>query len=389
MSLIATIKNQPNINSIYSVLSLASIGAIAAAVILLLPLIVGALVDHLAMSEQAAGWVVAIDMAGYTLATVLAITWIHRCHWRQVTLLGMLAMIVGNILSMLLSSFEVLALVRFITGFAAGAVTAIVVAAMGKTTNPDRAYGFWIVGQLLLGSAGFALLPNLIASYGPAAIFALLVVLLLLALSLIAFIPLAAADEVKPSQAATAKFKLTKLFIYLAIAAILISYAGLTAVWSYVERIAVSAGFSSALIGYSLSIASLAGIAGGVAATLLGVRLGRVLPIVIALGSAVVGVLLLKLDFSHLLYTVSACLFLFGWNLMLPFFMGAIAAADSSSRVLALANAAIGVGLMLGPGVGGLFLSEADYANLTTAGISLIVISLLLITPLAITAKNK
>ncbi|WP_019529041.1 MFS transporter [Dasania marina] len=385
-----TLSSEIDINSVKTVSSLACVGAIGAAVILLLPIIVGALVDHLSMTEQLAGIIVAIDMAGYTLATLTALLWIHRSNWRKITLLSLLVMLFGNVLSVFISEFEWLAIVRFITGIAAGAVTAVVVSAMGKTSNPDRSFGLWIVGQLFLGAFGFAFLPSFVEFYGPAAIFSLLAVLLLIALPLTFFIPLSAADEINNnSQPVNKTTKTKKIFVYLGVLSILTSYAGLTAVWSYVERIAVGAGYSSELIGQSLSIASIAGIVGGLGATILGAKIGRIIPISIALASAVVGIVVLKFEFSHVLYTLSACLFLFGWNFMLPFFMGSIAAVDSSSRIVALANAAIGIGLMVGPGLGGMLLTESSYSLLTSVGIFLIIISLILITPLALISHGK
>lgn len=378
-------KKKYDINSKASILSLAWVGAIGAAVILLLPIIVGAFVDHLGFSEQSAGLILSIDMGGYTLATLLALFWIEKGNWRLISLVGIVGMLIGNLASLFVTDFTLLATIRFFTGFSAGTITAVVVAALGKTHNPDRSFGFWIVGQLLLGSVGFAILPPYVAQYGLVAIFGLIILLLLLCLPLLNFFPNNIyGDESSELSDTKKQVNVPKILLYLGVLSILVSYAGLTAVWSYVERIAIDSGFNSKVIGYSLSIASIVGILGGIGATTLGVKLGRIIPITIALSSAIVGIIILKYEFSHLFYTICCSLFLFGWNFMLPYFMGAIAGANSSSKVISLANASIGIGLMIGPGVGALLLNTNDYSLLTTTGVVLIAISYVLIAPLAL-----
>ncbi len=82
-----------------------------------MPLTAGALVEHLGFTNTQAGNVVALEIAGGALASVCAVFWIARVNWRVAAITAVIAVIVGDLLSLTQTEFAVLATLRCLTGF--------------------------------------------------------------------------------------------------------------------------------------------------------------------------------------------------------------------------------------------------------------------------------
>ncbi|PCI54619.1 MAG: hypothetical protein COB36_09690 [Alphaproteobacteria bacterium] len=363
------------------VLSLAIIGAVATVFVVLLPSLVDGFISNLGLDESEAGFIASSDMAGYTLATLFAVLWIHRLNWRTVIISALLLFIVVNFICTFASTFHEFLILRFITGFSAGTVLATAVAAMGKTSNPDRAFGFWIIGQLMMGSLGLLILPSIVEKYGMSGIFIMLAVFALPALLMARFVPVGAGNDGDLAEAQAAPNQ--KFLAVMGIFAIFLIYIGITSVWAYFARMGGSIGLSAQVIGVSLSIASLAGIAGAVGATIIGIKMGRTFPLLFAIGCVSIAMLILLQDVNQTLFLLAGCLFLFGWCFMVPYLMGAIAIIDKGGRLLSLANTAIGAGLVVGPSVGAILITADGYGRINFYGLLLIMVGMGLMIPLS------
>jgi MFS family permease len=94
-------------------------------------------------------------------------------------------------------------------------------------------------------------------------------------------------------------------------------------------------------------------------ASWLGDRIGRVIPVTVALLVQVVAVaIMLQGEMSLLQFTLTAAVFQSFWNLNGPYIMGTIALSDVTGRVsLLMPTAQIG-GFFLGPVIAAPFLTE-------------------------------
>jgi hypothetical protein len=128
-------------------------------------------------------------------------------------------------------------------------------------------------------------------------------------------------------------------------------YVGLGGLWTYVERIGITAGLAPALIGDDLTIASLCGVAGCGTAILIGGRFGRIAPLLLGFGLIVCGVLGLLGMPSALRYLLAAGCFKYAWTFALPYVLAGMSSHDRSGRLMALSNFMIGGGLAVGPAV--------------------------------------
>ncbi|MBN9271029.1 MAG: SUMF1/EgtB/PvdO family nonheme iron enzyme, partial [Mesorhizobium sp.] len=67
---------------------------------------------------------------------------------------------------MMLPGYKSLLLMRAVTGFGGGTLMVLSMISAQDAENPERVFGYWVVGQLVAGAIGLALLPHLFATYG-------------------------------------------------------------------------------------------------------------------------------------------------------------------------------------------------------------------------------
>ena len=103
-----------------AVASVIGLGAIGSIVFILLPLLIGAFSDRLALTAEQVGWLGSADMIGMFLAAVLATAWIRSLNWRMAALAAAALLAFCHLLSAGVTEFSALLVVRVIAGFAGG-----------------------------------------------------------------------------------------------------------------------------------------------------------------------------------------------------------------------------------------------------------------------------
>lgn len=374
---------QYDINSRASITVLVVLGGLAAAILIVAPAIVGAYITRLAFSPQQAGYLISADMAGMGLATLPALWWINRLNWRQVARVALLITVAGNLLSASLDSFSAFLLVRLLTGFAAGTAMSVCLAAIGLTRDPDRVFGLWVVGQLIIGAAGLALFPHILALGGFPSIFVLLAAALFALSFFMGHLPAGGASG--NERAAQRPAQLVKNRLLLAacgVFGVLCFYVGLSGIWAFLERIGVASELEGGFISYTLSLASLAGIAGALTASAMSSRWGRLLPTLAGFCVILLSFALLLSKLTDTRYLIAACLFKYAWTFVLPYLLGSITAIDISGRSILLANIMIGGGLAIGPAIAGSLMGGGGYQQVIWLGLVFMGMCFVLFLPL-------
>lgn len=371
------------INSRISIAVLVALGGVSAAILIVAPAIVGAYITRLGFSPQQAGYLISADMAGMGLATLPALFWINRLNWQAVARTALLIAVAGNLLTASLDSFTPMLLIRLCTGLAAGTAMSVCLASIGLTRDPDRVFGFWVVGQLTIGAAGLALFPHILALGGLPGIFVLLAVALLALTFFVRHLPVSGARE-KPNalQSAEAFVKYRLIFAACGILGVLCFYIGLSGIWAFLERIGVANQLDGGFISYALSLASLAGIAGALTASALSSRWGRFLPSAAGFGIILISFVLLLSKLESETYLLAACLFKYAWTFILPYLLGSITAIDSTGRIILLANIMIGGGLALGPAIAGTLIGSGGYQPVIWLGLAFMSLCFVFFLPL-------
>lgn len=356
----------------FAVLLIAMMGA---AVTTLMPLIVGALSDSGLFSEFEVGLLTAADVAGILLASVSAFWWVRRCPWQRTVVLSTLLFILVNVLSSLSSDFYSLLLLRFIAGVACGISYAIALAALGDQQNADQAFAAMVTIQVIFGTLGFGVLPAVVQQFSYAGIYQAfnLCLVLALVLSLLAF-----PANRKIAERFSVQLEGRYAAALLVFTAVVLYYFAQGTVWAYLERIGQDAGLSLVDIGYILglgfAISAIGSALSGWVVRLTGRAVAIWLTVVVQLPCLLALYLMTPPD-TWLIYAVATILYQIFWSFIVPIMMAIFNDVDPSGRFIVFCVSAFKVGLVLGPPLAALAISQSSLIIVLPIGAVAIVLS--------------
>lgn len=339
-----------------TILALTLIAAVAPALLMMAPVVAGQLGAELQLGPAAIGSLFTAELGAMSLASLPACYWLSRVNWRLAGTLAGSVFIVANLGSMLAGSASTLIPLRVLSGLGGGSLMILCMGTASMLPKSDRIYGFWVMGQLVLGALGLTLLPSLFAHYGLAVFFAVLAVLMLLCLPLIRYLPANKQQSAGTATAdTTARLSLPAL---VGLLAVLLFYISLNGVWTFLGALAESINIDAQVSGNVLAMASLLGIAGALSATLLGGRKRFRLLLVGGYAVMIAGILLLTGSPDETRFTLAALGFKYAWTFALPFILASLASIDRNGQLMSLVNLVIGGGLALGPLIAGRMIEE-------------------------------
>lgn len=324
------------------------LAAITPAVLMTAPALAAQLAAQWQLAPAQIGDLFSCELGAMSLATLPAWWWLRRVDWRRAALAAGLLFVAANLASAFASGYSALLALRFVSALAGGSLMILCMSSAASTANPGRTYGLWVMGQLVIGAVGLAVLPGLFAAHGIAAAYLLLAGLMGLCLPLTRCLPAAGRDVARTTSEPGSG---QRLRAGLGILAVLAFYVALSAVWTFIGGIAGQAGLSAGESGDILAVA-----------TLLGERWGRA-PLLLAGYLMMLGAILLLLDQPQLArFAAAALLFKFTWTFVLPYILASLAALDPSGRLMNATNLVIGGGLALGPAIAGRLLEASGGA---------------------------
>jgi predicted MFS family arabinose efflux permease len=334
------------------------------AAIILMPMIVGGLIDSYGYSEQQAGNIAALEGLGLVFASILAAAWIRRMSWPKALVVAFLAYAALNILSANIEAYLPLLALRCLSGLAGGSVMAVTVAALGDQREPDRAFGFAqaVQGVMMLG--GFLAAPWLVQRWGVSALYYMLAGASLLLMPSLSRFPVA--GRVRAAVAATAggaRASSHTGLIWMGLAASVLFFINVFGFWAFVERIGQAGGLPAQTIALALGISQVMAIAGALVAAWASDRYGRYLPLLIVFIGQAAALFAVLGDFGAAAFFFSTGLFQALFIIGVSYQMGAIARLDTHGRYLVTMTAAQGLGSALGPALAASLIREGgDYS---------------------------
>lgn len=350
----------------------------AFAVLIMMPGLVGALVEALAFSPAWAGQVGAANLAGIALVSLIGFFSVDRWHLRRTTVFGAVLVLVAQLLCTQVTSLPPLIGLQFIAGIGGGLLIVSGLGILGGMKNPDGVAALMLVGQLGFGILAYQVLEPVLDVFSVAGIFVALGLLSLPLLLFVGLMPLRSFSEAAPEKDAPI-FKVLSLAAVLILLAELLLYAANTAIYAYTDRIGIGGGLSLDVVNNTLSLTNLCAMLAGLSVAYLGTRLGRRLPIVVAL--IVMGISFggLHLFSSEVQFKVFSCLVLASLCVAMPYVIGLLVELDPAGRLASLSNCVVSVGAALGPFVGGVLLDrQQGFLVLITASLVTILVTLLL-----------
>jgi hypothetical protein len=345
------------------------------------PIVLGALVEQLHLSQRDAGLVVASELVGLTIGLFTLVLRLRSISSVQLALLSVGLILVANFATTQVSTVSALLLVRSLAGVGASAAFAVYLSMASAERVPEHVFA--IVGAATLAYSGAILwiAPQVLGAWGLPGLLGLM--------SGITVLACATLPDVKAHREETRRGALLALPAFAGhlmpvLAMIVLLYAGHGAIWAYQERIGQSVGLPSDTIARVLAASMFgAGMVGSLLARAIGLSLGRVWPQVISLLTAIGATAWLVMGTSALSFTVASAAVAFSWTFGLPFQFGLLAGGDSSGRAV-LAGVMVSTGGMaLGPAVAAQLVGNATYVSVAVFAMLCYLIGLAIAVPAA------
>lgn len=335
------------------------IGFVGALFIFITPAMLALIAAQSGMDDAHLGYVAAWDLnamaVGMTASTFMLVRW----NWRRALVLALALIALGNIAMAVAHNYGMIAFASCVAGLGQGLAVGFSFAALGRASNPDRAFAIYLVVGAVLGAALLYALPILQTRFAPSTIlWANVLLTVLVGLSLPAF-PNGQRDEDDISVGVGINWRVA----ITGLCAVALVFFAVGAVWSYAERIGAASQLSSEVIARGLSVGTLAGVVGAGLAGILPQRWSRLAPLLLGSLCIIAGFEMLVGRVGPLAYMVSIILILFGWNFVQPLLSGMCSDADGRGRIVCAMAAIQTFGMGLGPAVAAPMIAGGSFAG--------------------------
>jgi MFS family permease len=235
------------------------------------------------LGDFAAGMVLTVEMAVMALASVVASRIFVGRSLLLLSLIGLVLAIAGNALALMAPSYTILLVARGLAGTGAGLGLMMMNSTAALFLDPDRAFARLSVISIVFGMVITGVMPMIQHVPGFSSPFAMVLLSLLATVPAVALLPSALvvrASEPHPQQAMArgSGYRLATLVVI----TFLIGCASGT-MWVFYALIGQQAGLDMAGIDGAISMSVFAALLAAGAASLIGGRLGRVVPVMIGL----------------------------------------------------------------------------------------------------------
>ena len=324
------------------------------AVMVGLPVISTAWVDHLGFTAVQVGRVAGADLAGLAIGAVISALFIAKVDRRHMTVLAAAIAIGATILCIYYQSYEATLWLRLTAGIGAGMYTGIAVATIAGHSRPAFAFGMELFA--FAGSQGLELkfLPYLSMN----GIYLVLASTFVVGLLFISWLPRhpveksldVEVDVEEPTGAHHVDHKHVPAYVpWLVLTAITFTYINIGAYWTYIELAAAESAASPDWVASMLWVSSVFSVIGALFAVLLSNRYGLARPLLVTLIFQAIIVVMLVTGINNVNVAISMFMFNFCWIFVDIYQAATIANVDRSGRFPALIPAAQGLGNFLGP----------------------------------------
>lgn len=339
-----------------TLIALVTFAAITPLALLVAPALAAQLGAELGIGPSQIGTYFFVENGAFSAASLLSLLWLGRVKVQTVGVIALAVFVIGNLLTpLILTNFSTLLLMRAVTGFGGGTLMVLSMISGQNAENPDRVFGYWVIGQLVAGAIGLFLLPHIFASFGLKSFYLILgIITLLLSPLHKGFIAPASATHAPRSS----RGQSLATVVMLTALAILAFYILIGGIWTFANTAAGQAGITPEHTGGVLAIASLFGIAGAMTATYLGGKRARAAMLLAGYGLLLASAIALAVATRTSTYSIAICAFKFAWTFVLPFIVAEAASRDPSGRLVAAMTLIIGLGLSLGPLFAGMLLGS-------------------------------
>lgn len=335
------------------------IGSLALLVLGLQPILLGGLVEAQKITLSGLGIVAMGEIVAIGIGVAISDALLPVSAHRSVAVLAALAVATLDIITLVVAGDNSILALRAGAGLLEGALIWVATTTIIRTREPDRVAAIFVVVQTGAQSIVAVLMAKLVVpAMGWQGAFMLLAALLVVG----ALIAMGMTSRLEPIEKREEGVLVWQMSHILVLAISFLQMAALGAFWSYLEPLAVSAGFVQQNVQALVSGTLMIQVLGGIAATLL----IRRLPVAATLcggGLVLAAVTALSYFLPHeatVAFTVLCAVFGLTWLFLNPFQFGLAFRADGTGRLALLVPAAQLLGLAFGPLTASFIVSSND-----------------------------
>ena len=319
-----------------------------------LPVLSSAWVNHLGFTAVEVGRIAGADLAGLAIGAVISALFVAKVDRRHMTVLAAAIAIGANILCIYYQGYEATLWLRLAAGIGAGIYTGIAVATIAGHSRPAFAFGLELVAFSASQGAELKFLPYLSMN----GIYWVLAGTFVIGLLFISWLPRRPAeksldvevDVEEPGGDHHLDHKHVPTYVpWLVLTAIVFTYINIGAYWTYIELAASESEAETDWVASILWISSVFSVIGALFAVLLSNRYGLSRPLLVTLIFQAAIVVMLVTGINNVNVAISMFMFNFCWIFVDIYQAATIANVDRSGRFPALIPAAQGLGNFLGP----------------------------------------
>ena len=324
------------------------------AVMVGLPVISTAWVNHLGFSDVQVGRVAGADLAGLAIGAVISALFVARIDRRLMAVAAAAVAIAANVLCVYYQSYEFTLWLRLLAGVGAGVYTGVAVATIAGHSRPTFAFSIELFAFAASQGAELKFLPYLSMN----GIYLVLAATFVIGLLFISWLPrrpvVKSLDVEVDVEESDGDHHVEQMHVpvyvpWLVLTAIVLTYVNIGAYWTYIDLAASESEASPDWVASMLWVSSVFSVIGCLFAVLLSNRFGLARPLLVSLVVQAAIVVMLVQGIHNVNVAISMFMFNFCWIFVDIYQAATIANVDRSGRFPALIPAAQGLGNFLGP----------------------------------------
>ncbi|UNM94954.1 MFS transporter [Ignatzschineria rhizosphaerae] len=362
--------------------------------LLMLPFLMGAMMDGLGLSEGTTGLILSVEFTLAMVSSLLISPYINRVPRRTVAVVGTLMAIAANILSAYITDVALLISVRAFAGFGAGLALAAGNSVIASAEDPDKTAGqvnVLFVVLMIVVMLGFGFIADNFGLtgtyYGVAATYA---VMLIMVIRLPQYVETNGESSTESGASKKTAVRLIGLVpIGMMITMFLFSMRD-TMGWAFVEQIGVSLGYTTSEMGMILALQAFIALIGPLIVAKVGNKFGITIPVLIGIighGSITLGYLMAS-D-SKFFYTAIVLMNATAYFYALAYLTGLAASLDKEGRVVAATGSFIALGIAVGPAFAGQLIDLGGYGLAAWSIIVVVALTVIAVIPPLKAARAK
>lgn len=328
----------------------------------ILPILIGAIVDQLDLDRSMVGWITFSNIGGLALGGLLATVLIGKVSLVNMIRVACVGLIIFDLVSAYCGTANSLIIIRFISGLAGGVLYASSLASFSALEDSIRAFSIYIISYAFISGVALFILPYFINPYGFAVGFYTLAGMAFISL-LISGVIKEFASNLSSKDFTSLPALLTNKYVFLSLLSYFLLQMGGGVTYTYTERIGKEAGQPVEFIGLVLSLGAVLSVIAAFSVIKFRHRFSKKWPVII--GMILMGVSIFALFRSEYALTFLSGSALIGgfWSILIPYYQQLQGQFDPYGRVVTVGTVVNMGGRAIGPAIAAVFLGEYAFEN--------------------------